>query len=691
MTSTTAGRALPSTWVRRPVPLALVTAALVALGASLWLDLATTGAERTAAASGLGTATGISGVLLLLAAAYVLHHRPGDTVGRVVAALGLVWVADGVLAAWASYGYAHDLPLTDAAIWFVWRFGAVLLSGMVTLLLLYPTGRLLAGRWRPVAVVVLVSAYLLPVMLLLAPDSVVLAGDLPGASSDQTALPLGDGLATALLRTAQTLTFTSLLASVALLWVRHRRADAAERTQLRWLLWAGIMTVLMVVCGLVLDISGAWTTLLLNLAVATLAASVAIGLVHPNLGDVDALVAWTLTSAAVAAVVVAVDLAVIAAGSSLLGERLDERRVTLVVLVLAVVVYGPLRAWLGNGVRRLMFGRRSDRYDVVSSLAARLEETGSVAEQLPALAGAVASTFKVPFVRVEVVAPDGGLLSATHGSEPAEVQSFDIAYRGTRVGRLVLPVLGVRSMLSRRDQGLLLDLVRQAAIAIRAGLLSAEVQESRERLVLGREDDRRRIRRDLHDGLGPVLGGVALRLDAAGNVVETDPGRARELVRLARTEVADALDDVRRLVHDLRPPALDDLGLEAALRQQAERVRSQVDVAVSAEGVAGLPAAVEVAAYRIVSEALTNVVRHAEASRAEVTLAADGSALTVAVVDDGRGIGPDVVAGVGLLSLRERAEELGGHCEVSCPPTGGTTVHAWLPFGTGATPERSRS
>ena len=157
---------------------------------------------------------------------------------------------------------------------------------------------------------------------------------------------------------------------------------------------------------------------------------------------------------------------------------------------------------------------------------------------------------------------------------------------------------------------------------MRSSLLAAEVQDSRERLVLGREDDRRRIRRDLHDGLGPALGGVALRLDAAGNAVESDTERARELVRLARTEVREVLDDVRRLVHDPRPPALDDLGLEAALEQQAERVRSSLDVSVAAHGVTGLPAAVEVAAYRIVSESLANVLKHARATRCAITLEA---------------------------------------------------------------------
>ena len=364
------------------------------------------------------------------------------------------------------------------------------------------------------------------------------------------------------------------------MWARHRQSSASERTQLRWLLWAGIMCVLMVLAAVTLSVGGVVTTVLLDLAVASLAVSVAVGLVRPGLGDVDALVAWTLTTAVVAAIVVGIDLAVLAAGTALLGDRLDQRDVTLVVLVLAVVVYGPLRGWLGGLVHRLLLGRRNDRYGAVSALAARLETIGTVDEQLPALASAVADTFKVRHVRVEVLTPDGGLLSASHGTPPAEVQEIDIAYQDERVGRLVLPVQGYRSMLSRRDQGLLVDLVRQAAVAIRARLLATELQASRERLVLGREDDRRRIRRDLHDGLGPALGGVALRLQAAGNAIDTDPARAHELVALARTEVSDALDDVRRLVHDLRPPALDDLGLEAAVRQQADRVRSEVDVDV---------------------------------------------------------------------------------------------------------------
>lgn len=663
-------------------PVVVATTAIAAVGASVWLDLATTSAERALALTEPATATALPGVLLAIAAVVVLHARPRDTVGWLLALVAVAWTVDGALYGWPAYSLARDLPGSDFAYWFVGRVGAFLLSGLVALLLLYPTGRLLTGRWRPAGVAVLVASLALPTMLLLAPDSVVFTRGEPVGCTEMVRLPFSDATAELLLRLAQVVTLGSIVAAVALVWVRHRGAGPRERTQLRWLLWAGIMCVLMVLAGATLSVGGTVTTVLLDLAVAALAVSVTIGLLRPELGDVDALVAWTLTTAVVAAVVVLVDVAVLGAGSELMGDRLDERDVTVLVLVLAVVVYGPLRSWLGSGVRRLLLGRRGDRYGAVSALAARLETSGAVDEQLPALAGAVAETFKVRHVRVDVLAPDGGMLSASHGPAPAEVQAIDIAYQGQQVGRLVLPVQGFRSMLSHRDQGLLVDLVRQAAVAIRARLLATELQESRERLVLGREDDRRRIRRDLHDGLGPVLGGVALRLQAAGNAIDADPGRARELVALARTEVSGALDDVRRLVHDLRPPALDDLGLEAALRQQADRVRSEVDVAVRAEGLVGLPAAVEVAAYRIVSEALTNVVKHAAAGAVDVHLEAGATALTVSVADNGRGIGPDVTAGVGLLSLRERAEELGGRCEVTCPDGGGTTVRAVLPYGT---------
>lgn len=645
-----------------------------------WLDLVNVSADRAVPEIDAGVVGGLIGTVVVLAGALVLQHRPRHAVGRVLVAAGWLWAVDGLGEAWIARSYGTDLPGTDLAVWVVARLGAFLLTALPLLLVLYPTGRLPSGRLRRAAVIVVLAAAALPTALLLGPDEVVLRDPaLPGVRTDLLTLPMSDGVATTVLTVATPVTLLALLGALVVVALRHRAAEADERLQLRWLLWAGLVDVLSVFAVLLLS-PGTLAGLVVAGALVVTAVSVAVGIVRPELADVDALVAGTVTHAGVAAVVLALDALVLLLAESAMGDTLDRREVSLIVLVVAVAVYGPLRGRLGRAVRRLLFGERGDRYDVVSRFAARLEEVATVSEQLPALAAAVATTFKLPSVRVEVVVPDGATLTASHGPPIDQANELDIAYRGERVGRLVLPRRGLRALLSPADQALLVDLVRQAAVAVRASLLAAALQESRERLVLGREEDRRRIRRDLHDGLGPALGGVGLLLEAAGHAVDRDPAVATSLLRQARTEVGQALEDVRLLVHDLRPPALDDFGLVAAIEQQAERARGRLAVEVVADELDALPAAVEVAAYRIVAEALTNVVRHADAQHCTVRLATTGSDLLVEVGDDGRGIAHDVRAGVGLRSLRERAEELGGSCEVTCPPGGGTRVVARLPF-----------
>jgi signal transduction histidine kinase len=209
------------------------------------------------------------------------------------------------------------------------------------------------------------------------------------------------------------------------------------------------------------------------------------------------------------------------------------------------------------------------------------------------------------------------------------------------------------------------------------------VQRSREQIVSAREEERRRLRRDLHDGLGPVLTGITFRADAAGNLLSTDPDRAAMLLRELRTSATEAIDDVRRLVYALRPPALDELGLVGALRRHVDQYDSERPVvAVHApESLPPLPAAVEVAAYRIALEALTNAVRHAGANRVEVHLSysrTPACGLLLEVTDDGPGDG-SWIAGVGLGSMRERIAELGGTVSAG-PAGGGGRVSARLPL-----------
>lgn len=670
----------------KPSRLPAVVVAVLALamvGACLVLDLVNEPADRTRAMMGWGTISACVGAIAVATQVPVLWRHPRHLVAWVVTVTGLLWAFDGLCESWSAYGMAQDpyAPLTGFAVWVVAQLGAFLLVGLPLVLVLYPTGRLMPGRWRAVSIAVVAMACAMPVLLLFAPVSALTADgfEMP-MDTGMPELPIDGDLFVSLLTAGRLLTLLSLPLAVAVVFARQRRATGRERTQLRWLVWAAVMCLVM--SGIALWLHNGWiVTIALMLALGVTGASIAIGILDPEVRDVDALMGGTIVWATVAGTVIVLDLVLVAVLDRLLGEQLDQRDTTLILLLVAVTIYAPVRARITALVHRLLVGRRGDRYTVVTELAAQLEESGDVDSQLPALATAVATAFKIEYVRVEVFGHGGGTVTATYGERPRDTREVPIRYGEEEVGRLDLPARGVRSMLSTRDQALLVDIVRQAAIAVRSARLAGDLQQSREQLVLAREEDRRRIRRDLHDGLGPVLGGVAMRLDAAGNALDRDPETTRRLVAQSRQDVTDALADVRRLVQGLRPPALDDLGLLAALDQQAERLSStDLAVSVAAEDLPALSAAVEVAAYRIASEALANTARHAGAGTATVRLVGSPHDLLVEVTDDGAGIGPEVEAGVGLRSIRERAEELGGRTEITCPLTGGTRVRAWLPM-----------
>ena len=683
---------------RSAAPVAVLVVVVGAAVAAAVLDLRTPAATRALLDRDPGSLAALPGLVLALPAALLLLRAPRNAVSWVLAGVAAFWAVDGLAESWLTWALAGDPPRAGAslAFWTVERLGSGLLLGLPLLLLLYPDGRLPAGRWRPVALVSLASTALLPVLLLVTPAEVAFTADdgtaygapYDALDLDLTSLPLPAAVALPLLRIGFPLAVLGIAVPAASVVARYRRATGDDRNRLRWLLWAAVVDVLVMLATLLLP--GDPSTVALALAVALTGGAVAVGILRPRAVDVDRLLGGTLVYGGLAVGVVLLDLLVLGAAGALLGDALGERDATLLTLLLVAGVYVPLRAPLWRLVRRWVLGEREDPYRVVSGLAERLERSDGPDEQLTAVAAAVADAFRSPYVGVEVASADGRRTVAEHGRRPAAVQSLPIAYRGEEVGRLLLPRDGVRAHLVTRDERLLADVVRQAAAAARASSLATQLQAGREHLVAAREEERRRLRRDLHDGLGPSLGAVVLRIDTARNLAAARPEEADRLLRQARDEVAAALADVRRLVHDLRPPALDDLGLAGAVRQQAERLLPPpVTATVDAGDLAGLPAAVEVAAYRIASEALANAARHAGATRVRVSLVRDADgALVVTVADDGTGIAPDRPAGVGLVSLRERAAELGGRCTVSCPAGGGTEVRAVLPVEGGAARDR---
>jgi two-component system NarL family sensor kinase len=313
---------------------------------------------------------------------------------------------------------------------------------------------------------------------------------------------------------------------------------------------------------------------------------------------------------------------------------------------------------------------------------------------LPTVVTTVAGSLKLPYVAVE--APDGVVLAA-HGRPGAvEVERWPLIYQSDVVGALVASPRRGEAAFDGRDREVLGDIARQAGAAVRAEALTADLLESRQRLVTAREEERRRLRRDLHDGLGPMLTGLGLNIDAARHALGGLRPEPDDVVRLARAASfltsakeasAQVIADLRGMVYELRPPALDDLGLLGAIRTHAERVGPRLDLHIEVAGeLPELPAAVEVAVFRTAVEAITNAVRHGGARCCVVRLcAAPDGAVILEVTDDGSSSGP-WRAGVGLTGMRERAAELGGSLTAGPTPDGGC-VTARYPLSARGAPQ----
>ncbi|MGK5678046.1 sensor histidine kinase [Actinoplanes sp. URMC 104] len=673
--------------VARALAWGALTVGLVAFVASTVLDLRVPAAHRDATLTEMSWEAGLPGLGLLVPGVIMLRRLPRHPVAWLLVGSGLHWIFDGAAATWLGYATLHELPGASAAFWVYNRLGAALLIWLPLLLLIYPSGRLPQGRWRVAAYAGLVLSSLAPLATLVVPSRVADAREggptpaaLAGLDLDPASLPLPDSLWVPLLSAMWIALPLGMVVAFAVVVRRFRKATGDDRLALRWLLWAALADLLVFLSTLLLP---GFSDVAIGPVVTLTGAAITIGLVRPRLFDVDRLLGGTVLYGAMAITVLLVDACVLGATGAFLGERLPERDAAVVAMLVVTAGYGPLRHRLWMAIRRLVLGRRDDPYRVVAGLAEQLERSESPSGELLAVARKIAEAFRLPYVVVEVDRPGGERVVATFGEPGGETRTLPIAYRGETVGRVVLPARGPRVGLSARDERLLADVVRQAAIAARSAHLAQELQRSREQIVAAREEERRRLRRDLHDGLGPTLGGVGLRIDTARNLAGRRPEEADRLLRQAREDVTAAVTDVRRLVHDLRPPALDDVGLLGAVRQQAARLRAP-GLTVTVEGgddLDGLPAAVEVAAYRIASEALTNVAKHASATAARITLARQDGALVVEVTDDGVGIPAGTPSGVGLVSLRERAAELGGDCRIECPDGRGTVVRARLPMG----------
>jgi two-component system NarL family sensor kinase len=414
--------------------------------------------------------------------------------------------------------------------------------------------------------------------------------------------------------------------------------------------------------------------------------------------DIEALVNRVLVWGTLTACVIAIyGGALVMLG--LVLERQQRPRLLLIMVATGMIALGlqPLRTRLQRAVNRWMYGQRDDPAAVLAQLAHQLETAISVDKVLDHLVTTVAQTMKLPYVAIELPGPNGPELAASSGRPTAPLIGLPLAHDDTK-GRLLVSSWAQSGALRPKDRALLQVLADRAAAAVNAAQLAAELERSRSdleaahsRLVETREEERRRLHRDLHDGIGPMLAGMTMQVDAARTLLRQDWTGSDTLMGKVREELELAVTEIRRLVKDLQSTPLDQLGLLPALREAAATfssatgrapVENGLHVTVeAAQDLTKLPAAVELAIYRIATEALTNTARHAHARHCWIRLTRDHD-INLDVTDDGCGEKPEPCGahGVGLASMAERATELGGAFRIEFHAGTGTHVHAQIPI-----------
>jgi two-component system NarL family sensor kinase len=470
----------------------------------------------------------------------------------------------------------------------------------------------------------------------------------------------------ALVLLAPVVVLLGLVAGLGVVW-RCIRADGLLRQQLKWRA-AGVLISLALFPLAVTGHLGVLDVLDAPVFVVTLV----VPIVRYRLWAIDTIVRRSIAYAMVTGVLFLGYLAVTATIASIASERIAAP----IAAAAVAVSFAPVGRRVQRFVDGLFYGDRRDPYRTLRELGRRLSAVPH-GDVLGSLVQSIATSLRLPYVAVERI--DGTRL-AEHGVAGATQQRWPLTYEQREEGYLVASPRRGEDAFDDRDHALLCDIAEHVGVAVHAVGLTTELLRSRQRLVTAREEERRRLRRDLHDGLGPVLTAVGLNLDAAQAGMTTDPVSAGTHLGNAKEATTQALADLRRLVHDLRPPALD-LGLVAALRVQIDRLRagSALSVTVDAPDLPELPAAVEVAVFRIAVEAVTNAVRHSGAHHCRICLTHTGTELTLHVHDDGTATQP-WTPGVGLSAMRERTAELGGTLEAGPIATGGAAVTARFPL-----------
>ena len=608
--------------------------------------------------------------LAFLASGIPVAWLTRNVVGPLLMAAGLCHLISAAATMIAVFGLDADWPTSAIRALSTlsngpWQFGIGLLFPLA--LLLFPDGRLPSRRWVWVAWLIVVSGAFQAVTGVLSDGSSF--SDSEGANS---ILSIGLELPEAAVLIAGIASDAAYLLVIAALVWRFIRGDERTRRQLMWLILA-----LLIIIALNTErfLTGDGPILLL-LSVVLIPIALAIAIVRYELFDIRVVLSRTVLYGLTVALVIAVYIGVVA-GLTLLVPSNAQRSVSVAAAIVVAFLFAPLRSLVQRMINRAFYGTRSDPARTAWQIGEGLRHD----DDLPGVLEQTRGALRLPWISLRGE-PDGNVIATAGTPQGTPSAELPLSYRDEPVGTLVVGLRRGERDLHDADRRTLDLIATPLAVALHATALSEQVQQARTATVEAAAAERVRLQRELHDGVGPILTSAAFQADAASNLVHTDPSGAERLLDEIRTELRGAIDDVRRVVYGLRPIELDNAGLVGAIRQRLAGLPAAEagQITVEMEHPDRLPAlspAVELAAYRIASEAINNALTHSAGHRCLVTITVNGT-LAVTVRDDGRPP-PSWTPGVGLRSILERAEELGG--TAAAGPTGdGWEVSARLPL-----------
>jgi signal transduction histidine kinase len=480
-----------------------------------------------------------------------------------------------------------------------------------------------------------------------------------------------------------------------------RSSDAKTKQQIKWILYCIVVFVVVFVAHLILYdaapkswvVRGAPGDLLMMLAMngLNILFYFCLGMLvyFYSLFDINLVIKRTLVYGGLT-LGIALLYVIFIAVAGILTLDYNNLFVSLLATGVIALAFQSLRERLQRGVNRLLYGYRDEPYTVLSQLGQRLESTSQPSSIFPATVQTIAETLKLPYAAIAL--NQRGILDS-YGKVQSKQETFPLTYGEETLGELVVSPRQSEESISKADHRLLSDLARQAGAAAHALLLQADLERSRLRVVSAREEARRRLGNDLHDSVGHQLAGLMRGAETASNLLERDPATARKLLSDLVQSSKGAIEHVRSLAHQLHPPELEVLGLADAIREKVQTFEhsNELKISLEADDLPKLSAAVEVAAYYIVQEALSNVLRHANATLCSVRLkmlnditlptltALATPVLELKISDNGCGLAKAKRNGLGLSSMCERATEVGGTCRIENLARGGVSVLVHLP------------